>query len=194
MITDSKYLLFIARLLTNQSSDEVTLFKWNFKIKTILRKIVFVLFVVICCQSLSILTKAFTGLLLETYFSIKYVPIVSNFDELLQQKELGIAGDASFFGSIKGNSTELNGIWKRIGVFWLKTRYNPTLHLFNGKFFKEVVLGKAFQLIPSHDAVYYAGQYQEWNEKYHLSDEMYFPEFRNLVISRRHKLAKKVKY
>ena len=147
----------------------------------------------ICCQSLSILTKAFTGLLLETYFSIKYVPIVSNLDELLQKNELGIAGNSDTLGRLQNSSRDAE-ILKRINEYKNKTGYYWFKHEFNGTIFKEVVLGKTIQFITSNNIDYYAGQYQEWKDRYKVLDDMYFPEFSNLVISRKHKLAKKVKY
>ena len=75
-----------------------------------------------------------------------------------------------------------------------KTGYNYVWHQFNGTFVKEVVLGKIIQIIPSLNVQYYHGQNQGWEDKYRTSEEMYYPVFRNLVISRRHKLAKNVKY
>ena len=66
----SNCLLFLIRLLTNQSTKEVTLFKWNFKIRITSRKVLLALMTVICCQSLSILTKAFNGLLLKTFSTL----------------------------------------------------------------------------------------------------------------------------
>ena len=153
----------------------------------------FALIFVICCQSLSILTKAFTGLLLETYFSIKYVPIVNNLDEVHKNTELGIAGNSDHLGRLQRNSMDAE-ILKRMKLYSNQTRYNYVLDEFRGKFFKEVVLGKAVMLISSGNIEYYTGQYQEWKDRFHISDDMYLPEFSNLVISRKHKLAKKVKY
>ena len=93
-------------LMIGQSpSDEFYKLKWNFKFKNSLNKFSFVLLIVIWSQSASILTKAFTGLLLNTYFNQKFIPIVETIQDIYSNKEISIAADSEIF---KGYSRRID--------------------------------------------------------------------------------------
>lgn len=47
--------------------------------------------IVIWLQSASILTKTFTGILLNSYFNLKIYPVVNNLEDLYVRKHLGVA-------------------------------------------------------------------------------------------------------
>ena len=51
-------------------------------------QVILIILICIWLQSASILTKAFTGLLLNTYFKVKSIPIADNFEQIYQDQKL----------------------------------------------------------------------------------------------------------
>ena len=82
-------------ILTNQSAQ---LLEWKrkTKFKNSLNKFSFVLLIVIWSQSASILTKTFTGLLLNIYFN-QMTPIVETLEDIYSNKEISIASISYIF-------------------------------------------------------------------------------------------------
>ena len=56
----------------------------------------FVILVIIWLFSASVLSKAFSGKLLETHFFVERLPIVNSLDELRNNKQIGLAAEHSF--------------------------------------------------------------------------------------------------
>ena len=67
-------------------------------------KIPGIVLIVVWLQSASILTKAFTGILLNSYFNVKTIPIVNTLDELYTKTNLDIVCNMHIFDRIPENS------------------------------------------------------------------------------------------
>jgi hypothetical protein len=57
------------------------------------KKFILVILIVIWLISGSILTKAFTGLLLNTYANIRYIPYADSFEQIYQDQSLQVHSD-----------------------------------------------------------------------------------------------------
>ena len=87
----------LIRMLTNQPGAKIMEWKRKSKFKNPLKKFSFILLIVIWSQSASILTKAFTGNSLKTYFNRKSIPIVETIQDIYLNKEILIASDSQRF-------------------------------------------------------------------------------------------------
>ena len=82
-------LMSLIELFTSQSSqfNDSKIFRLPFSLFT---KINLIILVCILLQSASILTKAFTGLLLTTYANVLYIPCVNSFEQIYQDQSLEV--------------------------------------------------------------------------------------------------------
>ena len=83
----------IFRLFTNQTADDLAKLKITKNVQFNFLKNASIILIVIWLQSASILTKAFTGILLNSYLNFKPYPVVSTLEELYDKKDLGIVAD-----------------------------------------------------------------------------------------------------
>src|ERR1700761_3403319 len=89
------------RMLSNQSCAKIMGWKLQSKFKNSLNKFSFVLLIVIWSQSASILTKAFTGNSLKTYFNRKYNPIIQTLQDIHANKDILIQSNSVKFQGYK---------------------------------------------------------------------------------------------
>ena len=186
--------LFI-RLLLNQGSDEVTYLRWNFKINNLLNKLSLVILIIIWSQSASILTKAFTGNLLNTYFNPKFQPIVETLEDIYQKKQIKIASDTNNtrkFLEKQSDSTDLiDNICDRVNHFIKKYEYNP----FNFDFVNEILASKMIKgeiviLLNTNKCQFFVEYFSRENLNFQISDKKYGPNRFNYMILRTHPAAK----
>src|ERR1700761_8635591 len=79
----------LTQLFTSQSSQFTDSKAFGLSLPRI-KKINLIILVCIWLQSASILTKAFTGLLLNTYANIRYIPCVDSFEQIYQDQSLEV--------------------------------------------------------------------------------------------------------
>ena len=74
--------------------------------KSKLLKIILIIYISIWLQISSIITKAFTGLLLSTYSNIHYIPVAGNLEQIYQDQNLEV------YSTIGENGDELKNIFQ----------------------------------------------------------------------------------
>ena len=189
--------LFI-RLILNQGSDEVTYLRWNFKFKNSLNKFSFVLLIIIWSQSASILTKAFTGNLLNTYFRTNFQPIVETLEDIYQNNKIEIASGTKFLiDSLKRENKSVNLIshlYSRANNFIKKYNYTDSsveeCEYLREKFVTKMIQGEAVFLVSSMKREFFQNYFSEHNLNYQVSSNKYGPNQSNFIIFKTHPLAK----
>ena len=127
------------------------------KIRIITSMLLFTLWL----QSASILTKAITGLLLNTYFKLKSFPIANNIQDIYDDKELAIFATDFWFEKFilpKLDKNEQNDFSRR--------RIN---HLFN--FLQEMIMGKTVLLANSYVRKHVMDRYRKWDHMLTVGQE-----------------------
>ena len=81
------------RLFLNQSASDIIYMMRAIRVMDALSQLSFILMIAIWIQSASILTKAFTGLLLNTYFRSDFGPIVSTLEDVYENRGLSLVSD-----------------------------------------------------------------------------------------------------
>src|SRR5690349_1706777 len=105
---------FIIRNLLGQSSMEINIFS-----SMQMKNISMITLIIIWLQSASILSKAFSGLLLNTYFNVKSVSIVNSLEDIINNQDINIGLDIHLFNHAIQESNLIdqdtkNGIIKRV--------------------------------------------------------------------------------
>ena len=186
---------FLSRIFTNQSCDEITLGKWNFKFKNSLNKFSFVLLIVIWSQSASILTKAFTGLLLNTYIKQISLPIVETLHDIYLNKQISIASDSLIFRGFSGRldySNELKrDILTRIIEFEEKFKYiEYNADYFKGIIFRKLIKGEIVILMGSKKVQEFEAFWEYGKKYFQVSSHKYSPNYSNYLVSKNNLMAR----
>ena len=187
--------LFI-RLLTNQSSELIDKCLPNFTKLNLLLKITIITFIVIWVKSLSILTKAFTGNLLNTYFNVKSVPIVNNLDDVYNNKELLVMAGLHELNDLndsgKFDSSKIEQLTKR-AVEFLDDYPKNFAH---DKHFriKNLIQGKLVLISNTVDIESFLGLYIKWKHLVSVSQEKYLPDLARFIIGKDHSFSSIMRY
>ena len=190
----SLWIIFI-RLITNQGCDEITQWKWNFKFINFLNKFSFILLIVIWSQSASILTKAFTGLLLITYFNQTYVPIVKTLDDIYSNKDILIASSSTRFQSstrkliLYKSFDLLNDIYNRIVEFEQVHEYRELdeNHYLTDYIFTAMIKGRIIILLNTQRSRDFQYHWKDEASRFHVSDQKYGLNYVNYLGAKNHK-------
>ena len=198
LIGQFKIIELITRILTNQSCDEITRCEWKIKFKNSLNKYLFILLIIIWSQSASILTKAFTGLFLNTYCNQKYTPIVETLQDIYLNKDITIAsGSNEFIGFWKNidESVELkNDIYNRAVDFEKKFKYSDDNFDYQKEYlFIKLIKGETVIMMHSGRIKSFLSYWKHQADNFHVSDSKYPPNYSTFFAPRVHPLAKSIK-
>ena len=188
-------LLLLIRLLTNKSCYEITQCDCKFKFKNLLNKFSFILMIVIWSQSASILTKAFTGLLLNTYFNQKSLPIVETLQDIYFNKEILIATNSDKFQRYSDRIDESNelksDILTRIIEFKEKFKYSEIeLGNFNEYFFRKLIDCKMVFIMGSAKARELERWWKIEESYFQSSSHKYSPNYGNYLVAKLNPMTK----
>ena len=193
-----KIIELLTRSLTNQSCDEITLCKLNFKFKNSLNKFSFVLLIVIWSQSASILTKAFTGLLLNTYFNQKLIPIVETLEDIYLNKEISIASNSSEFEEFSQRIDESNelksDILARMIEFEKKFNYSElNADKLKEKFLRKLINGEIVIMTGSKIVQEFEAGWEQEKSYFQISSHKYSPNYSYYLVSKLNPMAPSLK-
>ena len=130
------------------------------------------------------ISKSFTGLLLKTFFNIKYIPVVNTLEEIRDKKELSIGGDFNYLSGVaKIFHFDIDDILKRMDED--KNHFpNFATNAAN------VINSKSAILLNTLMSRVFMGMTKFYNDKIHLSSNKYFPEFATFLVNRQSKFSK----
>ena len=158
-LTTNCYNLF--SLLTNQSANDLTLLRISSKVRPLLTRSSLVLLTIVWLQSASVLTKGFTGLLLETYFNVRSETLINSLEDLHERTDLEImspsgSGRTTRFlkriSNLSGYKKMIKDIQIRIEKFENETEpYNQT-YAQSMKVINKVIKGKVVIICSSIQA------------------------------------------
>ena len=185
------------RMLSNQSCAKIMGWKLQSKFKNSLNKFSFVLLIVIWSQSASILTKAFTGLLLNTYFNQKLVPIVETLEDIYLNKEISIASDSQRFIGLSeklDESNELkNGILTRMIEFEKKFEFcEPCLDQYIEFFLRKLIKGEIVFMIGSQKVRDFEIRWKNERRNFKVSSHKYNPNHANFLVAKINPMAQSI--
>ena len=196
-----KYLQNLIELLTNQSANQLLNCRNKLKISTKLSKTLFIAFICVWIQSASILTKAFTGVLLESYFSVKSVPIVNDLMDVHNNPELRVNAIMSYLSiidkyheyySLEHSTTQ--SLIVRGEAFQKETRFEITADLFDRSIFEQIVQGRMILIINSLSVESYRDNFKMWKDMFTIAETSYLPSYLIYAVNKKMFLAEKAKY
>ena len=151
-----------------------------------LKRIKILILVIIWVMSLSILTKALTGNLLNIYFNVKSVPIVNTLEDIYKNKEL----------LLKSNYDTLNALYlnKLLDRGRAEELFKRTIHIqHTGQIRTELLFklieGKIVMMENSLSINYYLDQWNNWIHLLSLSSYKYIPSNIGYSVNIKHPLA-----
>ena len=146
-------------------------------------------------MSASILSKAFCGVLLNTYFNVKSVPIVNSLQDIIDNQDINIATDNGYFRStLKGNNLAsyevTNDLVKRILKYQQHVNYKNgffTNAMINDNLLADLIMGKTVLITLSiyrdrfmHHYKYYQGHISVAEDRRFTMRQIYFMVKRDL--------------
>ena len=196
----TKILENIFRLLTNQTADDLAQMKITKNVQVDLLKVSSIVLIVIWLQSASILTKAFSGILLKSYFNLKPYPVVSTLEDLYDNKHLGIVADTRISDLLdvleypeemkKYLNISILKLHKKLDELKIDIRF----HFISTEIFNEMVNGKAVLLSFTNVVRGYQDQFSRWSKWFTVSEHRYLNSFDVFLVSKRHVLNQFIKY
>lgn len=191
----SKVMSNLANMLVGQAPDhQFANLKLNFKFKNSLSKSVFVLMLVIWCQSASILTKAFTGVLLNTYFNVRSGPIVDTMEDIVRKPEMELISD---FRRVWLARQQLDlpekmtqDIYERSLAFnRSRGYYDRVTFMEANKVLTGIIEGRSVLLANSEHRIQFSDKWPEFEHKIHISDKKYGPDFLAFILHKFHPIG-----
>ena len=155
----------------------------------------FVLLIVIWSQSASILTKAFTGLLLNTYVNQNPVPIVETLRDIYLNKKITIASSSNIFKNFMSRideSDELkSAILARMIEFEKKFKYSELRAEYNTeKIFRKLIKGEIVIMMGSKKVQEFEGRWEQDKSYFQVSSHKYSPNYSNYLVSKNNPMAR----
>ena len=140
-----------------------------------------ILLIFVWLQSASILNKAFTGLLLNTFFNVKSVPIINDFKDIIDNKDINIAGQEIYLkwylAKYEYDQDTSNRLQDRVGRYQKQVKYRERYHLNNmiyDPLLNDIINGKTVLLTFSHMRVIYLHHYKLYHREIALAEEKYY--------------------
>ena len=137
--------------------------------------------IVVWLQSASILNKAFTGLLLNTFLNVKMVPIVNDFQDVIDNKDINIACDelylSWFLAKYEYDQDTSDKIQARVSRYQEQVKYRERFHLdnmINDELLNHVINGKTVILTFSQLRVIYYNHYKLYEGDIAMGEGKYF--------------------
>ena len=166
-------------------------FRANGKSKIIFKRRLIFTLVIIWLFSALLITKDFTGLLLNTFFKIKFKPIVNSLDDIFNKKDILI--DANKFDIMSLNDSygietkKIHGLLRRVEQYQAKSQEisMKDRHI-------DLIMGKLILLVNSIQIEHYLELNKEDENLLFNLDEKYLPDFANLLIKKDQFLSKHI--
>ena len=179
--------LFI-RLLTTQSSKLFEKFLSNTKLLTFQKRMTIFILIIIWGNSLSILTKAFAGNLLNTYFNVKSVPIVNTLDDVYNNEELLLKSNSIQFlkDYLEYDSSKIKNLMNRAAQTQMKD--DDEFLLANVVKGDTVIMGNTLFINN------FLERWNDWRMFLFVSNNKYLPGLVNYNVNKNHNLARLMKY
>ena len=140
-----------------------------------------ILLFVIWLQSASVLSKAFTGLLLNTFFNVKSVPIVNDFKDIIVNKDINIACDENllqlFLVIYKYDKDTSDRLQARVTKYQKQVKYRERFHLdnmINDEILNHVINGRTVLLTFTQLRLIYYHHYKLYEDDIAIGEEKYF--------------------
>ena len=201
ILTFTKSLENIIQLITNQSANELLNCRNKLKFNTKLSKTLFIAFICVWLKSASILSKAFTGLLLESYVSVKSVPIVKDLIDVHNKQELKIASDIENFKFLLQYQDQYNldnnivqSLVERAVHYISETKLNLVFQAYDNRILRDLILGQLVIITNSETVKDYQNHFKKWNNLFELTKVKYIPTHRCYGIRKKMILAKKIRF
>ena len=154
-----------------------------------LNRITLIILTCIWLQSASILTKAFTGLLLNTYSNIRSIPCAHNFEQIYQDQTLEVysGGQMSINNdylkaNIKINSEMLDNLIERDEITRNKYKLVRGTMCFKVDFLEKIVTGKLIVICSTKIREIFQTKLAKWENMLSVSDNKYWNSLNFLLV------------
>ena len=186
-------LINLTRIFTSQSSQFTRTKIFDLPLQWF-KKLNLIILICIILQSASILTKAFTGLLLSTYSNIRYIPISESFEQIDQDQNLEVhtyLGDhQEYLKSIPTmNSKLIANLIERDKIFRRKNKLYPRGMYINDDNFMKIVTGKLVFICDSYMRKTFETRHSKWKNMLSVSKNMNWNLLENNVLPKNSKLT-----
>ena len=135
-------------------------------------------------QNASVLSKAFSGILLNSYFNVKSVPIVYTLEDLYHKKRLSIASVAGSFTRMSRFSEYpdhfLEESETRSQEYGNKAKLNT--NLLSPKVFMEMTKGKTIILVDSLKSRTFSEQFRKFSDIFKVSEQKYSSQYSCFIV------------
>ena len=181
--------------MTNQSIRKLSNLSQFFKSNDKKKKFFSILLISIWLLISSVLTRAITGLLHNTYFNVKTIPYINTIDDIIERPEL----------SVSGKSHDL-GIWNRFGIISKEIHQNiyPRVTEYekkltrpfhsNDQLLTELIVGQTVILINSKEKKTFLKNNKDFSNHFQVSEHKYWPIYTYLSVFRYHPFANKMTF
>ena len=145
------------------------------------------LFVIFLISS-EVLSKAFTCLLLKTFFNMDFTPVVNSLQDIRDNKELLIGGNYRYISHIANVSNfDINDILARMNenLRYISGFGNIIEHIINGK-------GVLLYHTMMRKAIIDLAKF--YNDKIYVSDHKYLPDFTSFLVHRERNSSKIIEF
>ena len=193
----SSLIMEFVRLMTCQSADKFTNLNsiQKFTKITYFTKIQLIISICIWLQSASILTKAFTGLLLNTYFNIKFIPYAQTFQDIYQDQSFEVQGGFdreidSLADNFDISKEIIDNIKDRSKSFSTKYNIKQGSVDIDNVVFNKMINGKLISILDTATTNLIKSRYQKWVHLLSVSDKRYYNFQYCLIIQKNAKLTK----
>ena len=178
----------MTRIVLDQSSNDIMVLYNRSKNVTL------IILLVIWLQSASILSKAFSGLLLNTYFNVKSVPIVNSLEDIINNQDINVAINLS---SLKKNIQDTNlfdqktekHLYSRVSKYQDQVDYISNYYKFgfifvHDKLLEDVIMGKTVMIVHSLLRNRYFNYYKYYHDQIRVVEQKYLLKSLYLMVKR----------
>ena len=188
-------------LFSSQSSNKIA--RWNCdyqkKLKHFKNEFECFLAILIICSF--ILTKSFTGLLLNSYFNEEFVPFVNYLGDVYEKEELNIAGRLRILNKFEDSIDKFSDftprdILRRIFKYQgkLNTEFIDEKDVFTPNIIENMIMRKTVILIDSNTGETILDIYSKYLSMFTVCKQAYLPQPGYLLAKKDHFLSDLVKF
>ena len=188
-------------LFTSQSSNKIA--RWNCDYKKKLKhnhfKFGFILVIWIICSF--ILTKSFTGLLLNSYYNEEFVPLINDLGDVYQNEKFSIAGRHEIlqrFEHLIDNYSDYTprNLLKRISKYEseVKSEFIHEKDVFSPRIIEDMIMGKSVILIDTNTVKSIVEIYSKYQNMFTVSKQAYLHQPGFFLAKKDHFLSDLVKF
>ena len=142
---------------------------------------------------LSILTKAFTGNLLKTYFNVKSVPIVNTLDDVYSNKELLIEAQPGHIMQLENrygiDSSKFYDLRERVDNYYENHKERDDEFQISN-----IIWGKLALLITTLNIEIYLDRWKNWAHLFAVSKYKYLPQYAIFKVSKTLQTSKQLRF